>query len=187
MTTEQLFDFKKGLEREGILFCYSGPVSQGLIEEIGEVIKRKMQAEETTLSIIQKVFGVFVEQVQNIMFYSAETRLDEAGNELRSGIAVVGKEQQAFYILCGNLVDRDERDRLERLLAELVKKNRDELNSMYKQRLKEGSAETRRSAGLGLIEVARKSSRPLAYSFCEVDNTFCFFASKAMIEQEAAR
>ena len=106
MVVEKLFGFKKELDSEGIVFCYSGPVSQGLVEEIGDVIKRKMELEDATLAIVQKVFGIFVEQIQNIMNYSADSRMAESGNtEMRSGIIVIGKKEMNFYVLSGNLIE----------------------------------------------------------------------------------
>ena len=184
MTTEKLFGFKEGLEDEGLLFCYSGPVSQGLVEEIGEVIKRKMEIEEITLSITQKVFGIFVEQVQNIMFHSAESKYDDSGHELRSGIVAIGKKKHSYHILCGNLVAYDEKQRLEGILKRIEGKDKPALKAMYVERLKDKQLERGKGAGLGLIDIARKSSEPLVYSFRMVDDNYYFFSSKATIEEE---
>ena len=183
MTTDQLYGFKQELNAQGILFCYSGPVSQGLIEEIGEVMKRKMEMQETRLTMIQKVFGIFVEQVQNIMNYSAEGEPVESGaSELRAGIVVIGREERGFYILCGNLIENQKKETLLQCLKQVEGKDKTELKMLYKQRLKAGRLEVGKGAGLGLIDVARKASGPLEYRFQEIDERYGFFSSKVTIE-----
>lgn len=185
MTTHQLYAFRQELNQQAILFCYSGPVSQGLIEEIGEVIRRKMEMQETRLAVIQKVFGIFVEQVQNIMNYSAEGEPVESGaGELRSGIVVIGREERGFSILCGNLLENREKDALLSSLKQVEGKDKTELKVLYKQRLKAGRLETGKGAGLGLIDVARKASRPLEYRFQEIDERYGFFSSKVTIVED---
>ena len=52
---------------------------------------------------------------------------------------------------------------------------------MYKETLKSEPEGGARGAGIGLIEIARLSSRPIQFDFTEVDNRFAFFALEAEI------
>ncbi|MBW2011613.1 MAG: hypothetical protein JRI32_08240, partial [Deltaproteobacteria bacterium] len=57
---------------DGVIFCFSGPVSQVMLESLGETLRKKMQHDLIVFSTIHKVFSIFIEQAQNILNYSAE-------------------------------------------------------------------------------------------------------------------
>jgi Family of unknown function (DUF6272) len=50
---------------------------------------------------------------------------------------------------------------------------------MHKETLKSEPDEGAKGAGAGLIEIARRSSRPFQFDFTEVDDRFAFFALEA--------
>ncbi len=95
-----LHEFYIDLNRKGIIFCFSGPISQNVIEGIGGTLKQKMEIEDTDLNTSQKVFSIFVEQMQNIVNYSADRVIpeDRKEGEIRIGVLVVGKEEGHFYV-----------------------------------------------------------------------------------------
>ena len=102
--------FYEQLKTEGIIFSFSGPISQNLLEGIGATLRQKMSLEETSTNITQKVFSIFVELMQNIINYSVERGSgSEADPELSSGILVIGKKNDQFYIKSGNYISRDQK------------------------------------------------------------------------------
>jgi hypothetical protein len=38
-----LYDFRENLIREGIFFCFNGPVSQNILAEIGSALEQRMK------------------------------------------------------------------------------------------------------------------------------------------------
>jgi hypothetical protein len=66
---DNLYHFKRELSDRGIFFCFSGPVSQELLVEIGTTLRQKMELEDTSTSTVLKVFSMLVEQTQNIRHY----------------------------------------------------------------------------------------------------------------------
>ena len=53
---DDLYRFHRDLQQAGIMFAFSGPVSQRVIEGIGETLKQKMQLEDAGMSTIQRNF-----------------------------------------------------------------------------------------------------------------------------------
>jgi hypothetical protein len=178
-----LYQFKKELNQKGIFFCFCGPISQALLVEIGDTLRYKMKLEETSSATIIKVFSVFVEQAQNIIHYSAETTpVTEIGNsQLRSGIIIVGYEQEHYYVLCGNMIANQMVNPLQEQLDKLQKMNKEELKQYYKQQRKEKTPQESKGAGLGFIELARKSIQPIDFYFQPVDHNYTFFSLKTII------
>jgi hypothetical protein len=180
---ENLYNFKKELNKRGIFFCFSGPISQDLLVEIGDTLKNKMKLEDTSSSTILKVFSMFVEQTQNIIHYSAEkiSNKPEETTELSSGIIVVGYENDHYFVLCGNMIDNESVKTLHEQLTTLQNMNKDELKRYYKEQRRKGTPETSKGAGLGFIELARKAVKPIEFNFQEVDDKFSFFSLKTVI------
>lgn len=178
-----LYELHQHLGASGILFSFCGPVSQDVIEGIGEAIKQKMELEEAGPSNIQRVFAVFVEQMQNVVNYSAEihTSNDLLDRELRSGILLVGLEGSQFFVQCGNKIARDQIATLDGKLKEIAAMDKDQLKAFYLERRKAARNESRKGGSLGFIDMARKASRPLEYAFIPIDEDYAFFSIKTVV------
>ena len=178
-----LYDFYNCLKEDGIIFCFSGPTSQSVLEGIGEALKQRIEQEDPSKSVARKVFSVFVEQVQNVINYSAEkiSGTREGNGELRHGVVIVGHEKGKFYVLSGNTIERTIEDRLAKNLRALQKMDKVQLKDYFRKQRKKESDLWSKGAGLGLIETARKASEPLEFDIKPVDEKFAFFTIKAYI------
>ncbi len=180
---DDLFDFKKCLNDENIILSFSGPFSQDLLTEIGGILRKKLKLDDANTSLSMKVFSVFIEQAQNIIHYSAEIipkQYSVTGEYMANGIIVIGYKMKKYYVKSGNLVEKDKVDKLKNKLELLKKMNKDELKKYYKEQRRKGSDEDSMGAGLGFIEIARKSSEPIDYEFVDYDanRSFFIFTSK---------
>ena len=138
----------------GTFFCYAGPLSEEVLTSLSSVAKDQLTETDSTSPITNKVFSIFVEQAQNIIRYSVD-RLDKSG----VGSVSISLTSHGFLIEAVNEVDGNSRKRLEEILTQLKHMDAAELKAAYKQRLKQGPPEGSVGAGLGFIEVARRSSR----------------------------
>jgi hypothetical protein len=181
---DHLYDFYNQLRDNGIIFCFSGPVSQHVIEGIGQTLRQKMELAETGVNTMQKVFSIFVEQMQNIVNYSADKVAveDRPEGDLRVGILVIGQQGEQFYVLCGNKVVDAHVGRIRDKIEGVRSLDKDQLKSLYRERRKlVTDDEVTKGAGLGFIDMARKASRPLEYSFVPAEPGFTFFSIKVII------
>ncbi|MCA1961013.1 MAG: SiaB family protein kinase [Desulfomonile sp.] len=179
-----LLDLYNRLEKEGIVFCFCGSASQSVVEGIGATLWQRMELQGTQMSIIGRVFPVFVEQMQNIVSHSADRIVskDESGEELRSGIVIVGYAYGHFFVQCGNFIENADVELLESKLQDLRKMDRKELNALYREeRRKAQDLGKTKGAGLGLIEMARKASEPLEFTITPVDEHRSFFSMSTII------
>lgn len=181
-----LYQLYTELRAKRILFCYSGPIAQTSIEGVGVTLRRNLEAEEAGNTTTLSVFSIFIEQVQNILNYSAEklNRDEQDENELRVGIVVIGHEESGDYsICCGNKIYNRDVSKLENSIENIRNRSKDELKILYKERRKMESESGSRGAGLGLIEMARRSSEPISYSFEKIDEEFSFFSIKVVVRR----
>lgn len=176
-------DFYEDLNQKGIIFCFCGPVSQSLIEGIGGTLRQKMELEDTDLNTSQKVFSVFVEQMQNIVNYSADRIIleNKLEGEVRIGVLILGKEDDHFYVLCGNKTERTNMETISNQLKTLSSMSKAELKKLYQDRRKTSPLREGKGTGLGFIDIARKATMPIEFEFSPVDDKFVFFTIKAVI------
>lgn len=183
MLAQRYRTFKQDLDERGIIFSFSGYMSEGILFSLGDAMRQKMALEDTDVTTIKKVFSVFVEQAQNIIRYSAEKVLGGTPRavELSSGMVTIGMEDGRFFIVCANTVLSEDapklRDRLERLRG----MDRDAIKAYYKEQLREAPDENSRGATIGLIEIARRASQPIEYDLEPVDAERSFFVLKVCI------
>lgn len=183
MNVEEVYQLKRTFDAQGLILAYSGMISQPIIEEIGSALKNKIEQDEVSATVNNRLFAIFVEQVQNIMKYSFEKKLDEvSGSRLSTGIILVGYEKGSYFIMTGNQISPAEAESLKGRLEHLNTLSADELKSYYREERQKERNVISDSAGLGLIDIARKSSIPLDYKIEEISDKYSFFSIKATVK-----
>ena len=135
------------------LFCYSGPLTEDLLTTISNPVRHQLSDKETEETVSKRVFGVFIEQAQNIIRYSTQ-KTKSTGDSV--GTIAISLDDDCFLIEAVNVVSESKRDVLESTLVDLSVKDQQELRKLYRQRLKDGPPEDSAGAGLGFIEMARR-------------------------------
>jgi len=184
MTEDKLLDLKKGLEKNKIILSFSGFFSQIIIEYLGNALKAYFSITKMSMKTTNDVFSVFIEQTQNIRnYYTKKNEENEeiAKNILSSGIAIIGKEDDNFYIYSGNLVENCDVKELEEKINEVKNLSKIEAKVYFKNKLFKERPNNSIGAGLGLIDIVRKSSLPIEYSLIKKDEKFYFYTIKAIV------
>ena len=174
--------FYEELRQGGVMFCFCGPTSQSIVEGIGQALKREMELQKVGMNTIQRVFSIFVEQMQNIVNYSSERspRDSESGAEPRHGVVIVGRCDGKFYIICGNKARPAQGEKMLERIVFLRQLDKKALNELYKRMRREKPDEESLGAGLGFIEMFRRASEPLECHLAPIDHETVFFSIKAV-------
>ena len=178
-----LYDFYQDAKGKNVIFYYCGPVAHAGIEGVAQTLRRNLEYEDAGNLTAQSVFSVFIEQMQNILNYSAErvSKPEDSENDLRVGVVVIGHENSGYFILCGNKMYSSDVPALSEKLELIRNMNKDELKALYKERRRMDPAPESKGAGLGLIEMARKGTEPIEYGFLPVDGEFSFFTIRVVV------
>lgn len=178
---EMLINLQNTLSSSGILIGFSGPFSQGIIEELGEAIMKHMKTEDRPRNDIYNVFAIFVETTHNIKKYAVSKKGSKFYERIyNSGIITIGKNQEGYYICSGNLIEKEDAEKLAAQLDSLIPLDKDQLKKRYKEQMKKDLPPNSIGAGLGLIDIARKSSKPMNYSMRSMDE-LSFFTLTVMV------
>ena len=185
MLAKDLYQLRDTLGASDTLFAYSGYMTEDIRLAVGETLKRQLEMDEADTTTLRSVFAIFVEQMQNVIRYSADQAEGEAmsgaSTPLSSGILTIGREDGRYVVLSGNLVLREDAARVAGHVGELGQMDKAALKAFYKEKLRAGPDETSKGAGIGLIEIARRATEPLEHDVHDVDEKQAFFALKATI------
>jgi len=182
MQAKDIMQLRDSLMRGGVLFCYCGYVTEEVLTSIGDAIRDKLALENTEQQVARGLFSVFVEQVQNIIRYSAEKEegaLADRSVELRHGVLAVGQSDGGYYVSCGNAIANKDVARLRDGLTHLQTLEKKELKALHKEILKGKTPEGSKGAGVGFIDIARLATRGIEFDFMELDEHLSYFVLKA--------
>ena len=173
-------EYVKILSKHNIAVIYSGPVWSGGIDGMSEMLQRRLDIDNLTLDISHSVFSVFVEQMNNMLMYSADkeilTAKDGAKAEVSKGIFVLGVKEKTYFVYTGNVLTNHSAEILKERIEHLNTLDKKELRKYYKERLKsENDNPESKGAGLGLIEIARRATSKIAYNLTEHDDGRQYF------------
>lgn len=181
---QEMFEFRDQLAQKGIIFCYSGYMTEDILTGIGKAIRTKLEYEKTDKKTARGVFSVFVEQVQNVIRYSAEIDEDlsaEDRQQLRYGVIAVGRKEEDYFVTCSNLIKADDVHRLNTNLSEIQKLDDEGLKKLYKEILKGDTPEGSKGAGVGFVDIARRASNGFEFDFLSIDAERSYFSLKAYV------
>ncbi len=182
---KELYEFKKELEKRHTFFCFSGPISQDLVAEIGNTLEQKMRLENASNATVVRVFSMIVEEAQNVIHYSDEKfptgEPREDSDDLSLGVIAVGYENGHYFVSCGNMIETFKVNHLREKLMILKNMDKEALKEYYKEQRRQKPEQGSKGAGLGFIEMAKKASSPLQFYFKKVDDKYSFFSIKTII------
>jgi hypothetical protein len=175
-----LFALQQTYNQQRIMLCFNGPLTKSLIEEIGNALRNYMERENATASSAMDVFGAYIEMTQNIRHYAARKGWDPAA---ATATVTIARDAEGHYVVsAGNFVDAVDGPGLEARVNGLAAMDKTQLKAQYKEQLRkprdDGAAT---GAGLGLIDLARKASEPLACSLRTLDNGRAFFSMRVVM------
>ncbi|HBX51838.1 MAG: hypothetical protein A2275_00510 [Bacteroidetes bacterium RIFOXYA12_FULL_35_11] len=164
-----LFD---GMQKDNLGYIYRGHFDQNITDNILLLTESNLEKEEQSSKVRKRIYSIMVEGLQNITRHQEDS--EEASHEY-FGIFVIQKKEDKYYITTGNVADNANIDTLKRLLEKINSLEKDALKDYYKEVLEEGSLSNKGGAGLGLIDMARKSGNKLIYDFVDVNEKYSYF------------
>lgn len=174
-----LFSLQQSYNAQRIMLCFNGPLTRSLIEEIGNALRNYMQGEATTPSSAMDVFGAYIEMTQNIRRYAAAKGWSDL--EAVATVVVARDDQGRYVVSAGNVVEAGDGQALASRIALLAGMDKARLKSAYKEQLRSPRTGAAGGAGLGLIDIARKASAPLACSLQDLGAGRAFFSLRVVI------
>jgi hypothetical protein len=177
-----LLSLHRQFEDANIQICFNGPLSHRIIEELGLAVRRYLENETPGSEKMMDVFSVYIEQTQNVRNYARGQQTEMQNDKIYNAITLmIGREENSYVVMSGNVVNKNDLEKLTNKIDLLRSLDMAGLKALYKEQRRKPVTDNAPGAGLGLIDMARKSSQPLAYEVQEIDNKTAFFTLKAVV------
>jgi hypothetical protein len=166
------YELFKDTQQDNLEYIYRGKFNTDITDNILSLAEESLRLSEQKLSIKKRVYFVMVEGLQNITRHQDITSIDFP---VKPGLFVLQRKEHSYFITTGNLIEKRNIRILQSQLEKVNSLSKDELNDYYKEHLAEGGFSGKGGAGLGLIEIARKSKGSLSYDFRKIQGKYYYF------------
>ena len=167
-----IFKLFKAMQKDNLNYIYRGVFTAKITDNILALAESNLVKKEDPRALKRKVYNVMVEGLQNITKHQADIDEDVENN---NGVFVLKKEYAKYFITTGNLIENDNIDGLTEQIEQVNKLDKDGLKAYHRKVLIDGKISSKGGAGLGLIDMARKSGNKLLYAFEKVDVKYSYF------------
>ena len=179
-----IYDLHRTMMSQKLILVYDGDFTQETTKSILSMAERNLDSSGEDSGIKRKVFNVMVEALQNIVKHSSEQGSQAGSLISKSAIFMISKNDKRYCILTGNPIPKANVAKLTKNLDELNGKDKEGLKEMYKDIIKNTQISEKGGAGLGFVDMARKSGEKLEFTFDNIDSEYDFFCLKVNITRE---
>lgn len=169
-----------------LLFAYRGAMNDNITDAILGISEYTLDEHTTMAQSNRKVSFLLVECFQNILRHRQQDGLSCELHD-RGSMFSFRLFDDAFYINSINRIAPEDRERLQEIVERVNRLDKKELKALYLEQLQNTDISNRGGAGLGLIELARKSGRPIGYCFEEVSPGVVYFHNQVCFKQSIER
>lgn len=186
MTSASSYDLYNKVYNENILLLYKGAVTFDLVTSVIETLDRKIGLIEKDKKVQKLFYSAAVEVVHNLYHHMDEIKgqfKDISEHDAKSGMITVLVKDDYYNILTGNFIPTENTYGLKEKIDEVNATDKNGLRTLYKETLSNGQFSDKGTAGLGLIQLARKTGEKLNYKFDKVNGQYSYFTFQIKINR----
>ncbi|MEN8247436.1 MAG: SiaB family protein kinase [Bacteroidota bacterium] len=164
-----------------IMLVYEGEVTQEVTKAFTSLTQKRLEGdEETNLPIKKRVYHVMVECLQNIGKHCDHI---DSGLPVSpgNGIFMVIKTSDGFNVITGNPIANTKVEGIREMLDKVNVMNREEIKAYYKEKILASRISEKGGAGLGFIDIVKKTGNRIDYHFVKINDKTSFFIVKTHI------
>ena len=177
-----VYDFYNKMKKSNISLAYEGEISHEITKAFSSLAESHLAIDNETNSLQKRVFHVMVESLQNISKHSSERKVPASIVD-GHGLFFISKNKNEYSITTGNVVETDEVPKIETILNKINSSNKKTLKEKYKTKIKKGRLSEKGGAGLGFIDMVRKTGEQLIFSFKKLNTKKSYFILTSTISR----
>lgn len=179
-----VYELYDKMKKNKVNLAYEGEITHQITKAFTSLTETNMAKEDDDNSVQKKVFHVMVECLQNISKH-ADRQSEIVTSKDGRGLFLVSKCDEEYNVTTGNVIKNEKIEGLKRMLENINSLDKEGLKAVYKQQIKEGRLSDKDGAGLGFIDIARKTGRKLVFEFLPIDENNSFFVLISTIDRKA--
>ncbi|MCC5945992.1 MAG: SiaB family protein kinase [Bernardetiaceae bacterium] len=165
---------------EGIIMSYKGAPSHTLLDSMLSIIDERLAMLESQSKLRKKVYHILIETIQNVQNHF-DKNLYQNSQEQNAIIFILAKNDDGYSIITGNFIPNKDIANLKAHIDKINQASKDEIRMLYREQLHHGELSEKGGAGLGIIDIAKRSGEKLHYEFKDCQDGNSFFSLKVIV------
>lgn len=168
-STINIYDLFSTMSESKIQIIYHGLFDQEMIKSVMSMTEKKLIQENIEENMKKKLFNVMIESLQNISKHQL------VPNSTSNPFLMISSNVTSYDVVTGNYIKNDKIDIVKNKIDHVNTLDKDGLKEYYKQARLNSVISDVGGAGLGFIDMARKSGNKIKYQFFAVDSEMSLF------------
>lgn len=162
------FEIERMMAEQDILLAYRDVMTEESVQRLLEISELKLNLHGDTKRLRKKVFNVLVECLQNVVNHGYKCE------EGCPSILIVSQTPDAFIIKTGNMVSKKHLPAFEEKVSMVNSIDHRGTRDAYNDHLAKTDFSDKGGAGLGLLDMYRRSGKQIGYDVHPVDSERSF-------------
>lgn len=159
------------------LVSYSGAIDSQAISVLLAQVEKNLASLNSPADTKKKILGIMIELLQNILHHCPPSIVE---NKEHPPAFLLKKNRDGFILTASNLIHKNKIAGLKNRIETINSYTAEELKSQYQNHLENGRPISE-NAGLGLMDIHRKSGKPILVKFASASNNYCLFTVKVLV------
>lgn len=184
MNLDTTFWFFDKVRDDNLCLLYNGLISDEITNKLIELSEFNINNIEGLSKMRKKASFLMAECFQNIIRHGE--MITDLEHHTNNSFFLTRNWNDIYCIASGNLVMKKNINTVESQMKVVNSLSKDELKDLYLQVLEHNEISGKGGAGLGLIEMARKSGQKLQFVFEEYNKSFSYFYNQILLRSDDA-
>lgn len=177
-----IIDFYDKVKDSKCVISFIGNITSESINSIMQNLERSFEILQENSKIKKKIYIVFLECLQNL-YHHADTIKLEDNRKIPSSFCLIYNKEDSYVIMTGNYIKNDRIKAFDNHLTKINQLSKEDLKEYYLEILNNGQKSAKDGAGLGMIDILRKSDDKLSFNFLPINTDYSLFSLNVKISK----
>ena len=157
-----ILDLDKMMTENSIILAFRDTINQDTLDGLYSIAEWRMESMESERSVKKRIFNILIECLQNVVNHG-ESDVEEVGP-----LVALAKENGQFVIFTANPIDNRNLGKFKEKVELINGIDQADIRRVYSEKLSKAEFSAKGGAGLGLLDIYKKSGNKLEYEVNEV-------------------
>lgn len=164
-----------------LLLAYRDQITEETLHQLLSITELKLVQSGEEKQLRKRIFNILVECLQNIVNHAAKGK---SGDD-QASILLLGRHKSDFFIITGNKISNESIDALTAKINDINDMKREDIREIYSDQLGKSEYSAKGGAGLGLLDIYKRSGRKLNYQIQPIDEEVSFLSLHITVDSNS--
>jgi phosphotransferase system IIB component len=169
------------MKKSNVIMVYEGEFSQDITKSFLSMTESNFQTAQVNESIIKKIYNIMMEALQNICKHEFKVQGDDLKNT--KSLFIISENDHEYQIITGNAIKENVINTIKDKIEKVNSLDQEGLKALYKEARLNSTISEVGGAGLGFIDIARKSGNKISYHFESINETVFYFIQMVTVNK----